>query len=103
MIPPAALVSGGLTDPLDVGEPLDNWSVGKDGAKYGQISTSSSKDERWARALFEDFLGLKGLLRWAEIGVKATNLRQNKTISKGMCCSSQRVPPHTPNARLYST
>ena len=58
MVNPAIFVSGGLSDPLDVGEALDDKFVGVDGAEYGKISASASEEESWATALFNDVVVL---------------------------------------------
>ena len=63
MIHPAVLVSGGLANPLDVGESLDNEPVGVDDAKDGQVGTTTSKDEGWTTTLFKEGLTLKGPLK----------------------------------------
>ena len=75
-------MSCGLSDPLDVGEPLDDKFVGVDGAEYGKISASASEEESWATALFKDVLVLWVVLTEVQTHAKTTNLLLNKELSK---------------------
>ena len=59
MIDPGIFVSGGLSDPLDVGESLNDELVGVDDAEYRQVGTTASEEERWATTLFKDALELR--------------------------------------------
>jgi len=52
-------VSGGLSDPFDVGKPLDDKLVGVYSTEYGQIGTATSKEESWTTTFFKDALVLQ--------------------------------------------
>ena len=54
-------VSGGPSDPPDVGGTTNDELVGVGDAKGGQISTAISEEERWAMALVKNALGLRGV------------------------------------------
>ena len=62
MINPGIFLSSGLSNPLDVGNSLNDELVGEDDTENGQVSTTASEEERRARTLFKEGFDLRAVL-----------------------------------------
>ena len=51
MIDTGILLCSGASNPLDIGQPLNDELVGEDDTKYGQVSPTAGKEEGWATTL----------------------------------------------------
>ena len=55
-------MGSGLSDPLDVGDSLNNVPIGEDDTKYRQVSTAASEEKRRAATPFNEGLRLRTVL-----------------------------------------
>ena len=67
------------------GELLHDEFVGVDDAKYGEMGTTASQDERRTTALFKHLFKLRGVVRRDSRHMVATNLLQNEKLPKRVC------------------
>jgi len=90
---PGIFLSGGLPDPLDVGNSLDDKLVGEDNTENGQVGTPASEEERRATTLFEEGLNLRTTLMKVGKCVRTTNLIRDKRLSDIKRSLWRRITP----------